>query len=307
MLIIFGSVNMDMTLPIPAIPAPGETMVIPDYERTPGGKGANQALAAVRMGAHTVLVGRVGKDVYAYEVITTIRRQGVVTSGVSEDETLPTGTAIVLREPDGANRIIVANGANKALEHTQIPDEILKPSNTLLAQMEIDPEQVFTAIRRAHERGVKILLNAAPACDIPVDVLQMVDVLIVNEVEAAALSQFCNAKHDATPEGLARGLAAVTGKTCIVTLGPNGSIGVLENGDVVRVSALPIPTVVDTTGAGDAYCGTLAARVEDRGDIREAMHLASAAGSLACARKGALSAFAYGDDIREAVQYLPKL
>ncbi|AGH97524.1 ribokinase [Micavibrio aeruginosavorus] len=305
MLIIFGSVNMDMTLPVPSMPIRGETMVIPAYEITPGGKGANQALAAARMGVQAVLVGRVGKDVYAYETITTIRRQGVVTSGVSEDETLPTGTAIILREPDGSNRIIVANGANKALEHDQVPDEILKPTNTLLAQMEVAPQQVFTLIRRAHEKKVKILLNAAPACDIPADVLQMVDVLIVNEVEAARLADFCHLKHDNTPEGMAHALAGVTHKTCIVTLGPDGSVAVLDDGSVVRVPSLPIDRVVDTTGAGDAYCGTLAALLADKMNIREALRWAAVAGSLACAKKGALSAFAYSDDIRDALKDLP--
>ena len=305
MLIIFGSVNMDMTLPIPVMPESGETMVIPAYEITPGGKGANQALAAARMGAQAVLVGRVGKDVYAYETITTIRRQGVITSGVSEDDTLPTGTAVILREPDGSNRIIVANGANKALEHDQVPDEILKPKNMLLAQMEVAPEQVFSIIRRAHEKGVKVLLKAAPACDIPVDVLRMVDVLIVNEGEAARLASFCGVTAEGTPLELAQALASVTKKTCIVTNGPHGSVAVLDDRSVVRVPALPIEKVVDTTGAGDAYCGTLAALLADKMDIREALRWAAVAGSLACTKKGALSAFAYSDDIRDALANLP--
>lgn len=297
MLIVFGSINMDMVISPSHMPQAGETVLCPDYELLPGGKGANQALAAARMGARVALVGCAGNDAYAPQIVNVIRRQGVITSGVAQSD-LPTGCAFILREEGGGNRIIVATGANVEARADQVPDEILRPGYMVLTQTELPPEEVFTLIRRAHERGLKVILNLAPAVDLPEDILRKVYILVVNEIEieqAARSLEIPVGDHAA----MARALSMKGKTTCIVTLADKGSIVSRPDGSIFRVNSLVLDEVVDTTGAGDAYCGTLAACLYEGMPLEESVRWASAAGSLACEKLGTIDAFAYQDDVRE--------
>lgn len=297
MLIVFGSVNMDMVISPEHMPKAGETVLCPDYELLPGGKGANQALAAARMGARVALVGCAGTDAYAPQILNVIRRQGVITSGVAQSD-LPTGCAFILREKGGQNRIIVATGANVEARADQVPDEILRPDYMLLVQTELPHEEVFTLIRRAHSRGLKVILNLAPAVDLPEDILGMVHILVVNEIE---VEQACRSLN--IPVGdhraMARALSTRGKTTCILTVADKGSIVAKPDGSTLHISSLKLDEVVDTTGAGDAYCGTLAACLYDGMDLEESVRWASAAGSLACTKVGTITAFAYQDDVKE--------
>ncbi len=300
MLIVFGSINMDMVVEPEHLPQAGETVLCADYDLFPGGKGANQALAAARMGAKVALVGRVGGDHYSQQILATIRRQGVMTSGVGESER-PTGCAMIIRESDGRNRIIVAGGANNEATADQVPDEILRADSMILTQGEVPAEEIFTLIRRAHERGVKVILNCAPAFVIPEDVLRMLWILVVNEIEIGQVTKGLNLAVTAPPD-MAKALAQKGGMTCIVTLAEKGSVVVQPDGKLFHVSALPIEKVVDTTGAGDAYCGTLSACLYSGMNLEESVRWAAVAGSLACTQEGTINAFAFQDDIRENLE-----
>ena len=297
MLIVFGSINMDMVVEPEYLPQAGETVLCQDYDLFPGGKGANQALAAARMGAKVALVGRVGGDYYSQQILATIRRQGVMTSGVGESER-PTGCAMIIRESGGKNRIIVAGGANNEAKADQVPDEILRPDSMILTQGEVPPEEIFMLIRRAHERGVRVILNCAPAFTIPEDIFRMLWILVVNEIEIGQVGKGLNLPAAAPPE-MAKALAQKGRITCIVTLGEKGSVVVQPDGALFHVSALPIEKVVDTTGAGDAYCGTLSACLYGGMNLEDSVRWAAAAGSLACTREGTINAFAFQDDIRD--------
>lgn len=298
MLIVFGSINMDMVISPEHLPQAGETVLCPDYELLPGGKGANQALAAARMGARVALVGCAGNDAYAPQILNVIRRQGVITSGVAQSDNLPTGCAFILREPGGQNRIIVATGANAQATADQVPDEILRPDYMVLVQTELPAEQVYTLIRRAHERGLKVILNLAPAVDLPEDILRMLHILVVNEIEVA---QACRGLGIAAGDhaAMARALATRGRTICILTLAEKGSVVANPDGTVFHVSSLKLDEVVDTTGAGDAYCGTLAACLYEGKSLEESVRWASAAGSLACTRLGTITAFAYQDEVKD--------
>ena len=297
MLIVFGSINMDMVISPSHMPQAGETVLCPDYELLPGGKGANQALAAARMGARVALVGSAGSDAYAPQILNVIRRQGVITSGVAQSD-LPTGCAFIIREEGGQNRIIVATGANVEAKADQVPDEILRPDYMVLTQTELPSEEVFTLIRRAHEKGLKVILNLAPAVDLPEDILSKIYILVVNEIEIEQAARSLD-----IPVGdhavMAKALSQKGGTTCIVTLAEKGSIVALPDGSIFRINALDLEEVVDTTGAGDAYCGTLAACLYEGRSLEDSVRWASAAGSLACAELGTIDAFAYQADVQE--------
>lgn len=295
MLVVFGSINMDMVVEPEHLPQDGETVLCDDYDLFPGGKGANQALAAARMGAKAALVGCVGGDYYSQQILATIRRQGVMTSGVGESER-PTGCAMIMREKGGRNRIIVAGGANNEATADQIPDEILRPENMILTQGEVPSDEVCKLIRRAHDRKVRVILNLAPAFPIPLDVLGMVWICVVNEIEIAQVTKSLGMAVT-NPADMAKALAQKAQTTCIVTLAEKGSVVASKDGSIFHVSAMHIDEVVDSSGAGDAYCGTLGACLYSGMKLEEAVQRASIAGSLACTKDGTINAFAYQDDI----------
>jgi len=297
MLIVFGSINMDMVVAPDHLPQAGETVLCADYDLFPGGKGANQALAAARIGARVALVGCAGGDGYSRHILDTVRRQGVITSGVAQSDR-PTGCAMIMQEKGGRNRIIVASGANNDTTADQVPDEILRPDSMILAQTEVPEEQVFELVRRAHELGVRVILNLAPAVAIPDDILPMVWILVVNDIELDQVALSLGVTGT-TPQDLTRGIATKGKTICIATLAEHGSCVVQPDGSGFIVNALPIEEVVDTTGAGDAFCGTLAACLYSGMGLHDAVRWASVAGSLACTKDGTIDAFAYQSDIEE--------
>jgi ribokinase len=297
MLIVFGSINMDMFLPVGRFPAPGETVLAGGYEMMPGGKGANQALAAARTGVNKIaLVGCVGDDGMGMRMLNGLRRDGVMTSGVGQS-TLPTGMAIILTNSAGENEIIVATGANTDAKADQVPDEILNSTAMVLMQGETSPEENWTLLERAKKRGARTILNLAPAIPVPQGALANIDYLIVNQIEARQIAGALKIDLDQDASKLA-GVLAQQGKlTCIITMGAKGSVAVTPDRRTLRVPALQLNEVVDTTGAGDAYCGTLAASLYMRKTLSDSMKLASIAASLACRKRGAQDSYAYWAEI----------
>jgi ribokinase len=302
MIIVFGSINMDINIPVRHLPKPGETVLGPTYLMSPGGKGSNQALAAGRMGVKVAMAGKVGDDGMGIRALHSLRRAGVMTSGVGESE-LPTGCAVITRDARGANHIVVAVGANADIADDQIPDEILKPGNWLMTQGEVPLPATEAMIRRAHAHSTKVVFNFAPVVPIARDVLKMVDILILNEFEAEQALEYLGLSADGA-EAQARALAGAVDGTCIITVGEKGSIAATDDGKLIHVPSLPISEVVDSAGAGDAYCGTLVACLHEGKTLIDAMRTAAVAGSLACLQPGTQESFPYQGDIEENLDKL---
>ncbi|MFO1059186.1 MAG: PfkB family carbohydrate kinase [Dongiaceae bacterium] len=283
MITVFGSINIDLIVAVEALPRPGETVLGPGYRLAPGGKGANQALAAARAGAAVRMVGAVGEDDFAARALADLKDAAVDLSQVARVAE-PTGAAMICVDARGENMIVVASGANRRVAAGQLGDPLLAVPGLLLLQMEVAPEASWAVVERARARGWRILLNAAPAAPIPAAVLSRLDWLVVNGGEAMTVAAAAGlAAGD--PIAAARAIAAAAGIACIVTLGGDGAAAAAD-GALWRVGALPI-TPVDTVGAGDAFVGAFAATIDDGGALPEALHRAAVAGGLACLTPGA--------------------
>ncbi len=299
---------MDVNMRVKDFPAAGETVISSSYDMTPGGKGANQALACARSGARTALVGKVGDDGMSHRILAGLRRNEVLTSGVATSEFLPTGMATVTCNADGENQIVVALGANVDIAADQVPDEILKPDNILLAQMEVPLKENFALMERAKQHGTKVILNLAPAYHMSQKMLELVDCLIVNEPEARKIAEVVGIAPNQDLTIVAKALAAKGELDCIITLGAKGALAIMKNGSGWRVPALPLKPeqVIDTTGAGDCFCGTLAAGLHARLALGSAMRRASVAAGLACTKKGAQDSYPYIAEIEQALESFPQ-
>ena len=303
MIIVFGSINMDIFMSVKHFPQPGETVTAPAYEMSPGGKGANQALAAARSGAKVAMIGRVGNDGMGARVLNNLRRAGVMTSGIAQSEQ-DTGCAVIARDANGENQILSALGANADVVHDQIPDDILGKRNMVVMQNEILPEENWKIIDRAHAIGATTILNLAPAIFIPEETLKKLDYLIVNQIEARQIAAKMGITVEDHESHIALALSKMGNLTCIVTMGERGSFAVTPDGQEIHVPALKLENFVDKTGAGDAYCGTLAAALHAGLSLVESMRRAAVAGSLTCMNKGAQPSFPYLGDIEEALTQL---
>lgn len=280
MILVAGSANLDFITRVSHLPRPGETVLGPGFRTAPGGKGANQAVACARAGFPTRFFGALGDDPYAGVLRDSLRESGV--HDLSLTLPLPTGAAFVTVAESGENVIAVASGANAGLTPAPLPP--LQDTDVLVLQLEIPLETVQAYARAARERGVRVILNAAPAAALPGALLADVDVLVVNEGELAALS------GPGSLEARLRGVQARGPRTVIVTLGSEGSAALDGEGagaaGLLRVPA-PTVTVVDSTGAGDTYVGVLAGALGAGEPLERAMRRATVAAALACTREGA--------------------
>lgn len=308
MIIVFGSLNMDIAIQLEHFPEPGETVLSKGYVHSPGGKGGNQALAAARAtSAKVALIGRVGNDDYGKTLREELKANGVMVSGVAYSDNTETGLAVVTKDTTGENKIIVMSGANMEAIHEQVPDEILVKGNILLMQMELPVDQTIKLLERAHAKGVRTILNLAPAITLPKKAFGLLDYLIVNSIEARQIATKLNLKTENNAIKLAQALAIEGQLTCIITIGKGGSVAVTKDGQAWGVPIMPMDQskVVDITGAGDAYCGTLAAAIHDGMQLTEAMRRASVAGSLTCTKAGTQTAMPFSDDITQAMANMP--
>ncbi len=283
MIVVFGSINIDLVVRVDALPRPGETVLAPGYVAVPGGKGANQALAAARAGAQTHMVGCVGRDGYAEAALATMREAGVDLSAVTAlDE--PTACAMIAVDTQGRNQIAVPSGANRFATADQLDDALLGPGATLLLQLEVDDAETAAVAARAQSRGARVVLNAAPAAPLPAGLADTLDVLVVNEIEAPMLADSAGIAPD-DPIDAARRLAQSWDVATIVTLGGDGARA-FDRGAAWRIGALAIEPL-DTTAAGDAFVGVLGAALDRGAVLPAALHAASIAGALACETVGA--------------------
>jgi ribokinase len=271
---VVGSINLDFVATAATLPAPGETVTNATLARHPGGKGANQALAARRLGADVRLIGRTGTDSMADEALTLLQRDGVDLTGVARDPSEPTGVALIAVAASGENQIVVASGANAAF----LPEHLATSINgALICQLELPPATVAKAV--VLTTGF-VCVNLAPATDAPDNIFHRADLLVVNEIEAA----FYGERLHSGP-----GLVAIT-------YGAKGA-ALFQNGQK-RASAAPPPiTPVDTTGAGDAFVAALTLALLDDMPHDKALAFACAAGAVAATRPGAQSSLPTRADV----------
>ncbi len=277
MIVCFGSINLDLIFPLPYLPVAGQTVLGPSMQIEPGGKGANQAVAAARDGARVVFAGAVGKDALAEDAVEVMRESGVDISRVARIKGA-TGCAAICVDPAGRNLIAVASGANLAARQDRIEDELLGPRTTVLLQGEVSRGETEALIARARAVGCRIVLNLAPAGEISIEALRALDVLVVNEDEAAWLVRHLGCAPGT--EGLHRAL----GIDVVQTLGQAGVEAVTTAG-MFRVAGRAV-AVVDTTGAGDCFTGVLAAALDRGQALVTALGRANVAAGLACTRRG---------------------
>ncbi len=275
MIVVFGSINADLIFPLPHLPTPGETVLGHSVRFEPGGKGANQAVAAARDGAAVVMAGAVGRDPMADGALAGLVAAGVDLSRVARTDAA-TGCAAICTDPDGRNQIAVGSGANLLAREAQVEDSLLGPDTTVLLQMECDPAETAALIHRARSRGARIVLNLAPAHPLDPAALHVVDVLLVNEAEAAWLA----AQHGTDPAGLHGAL----GMAVVRTLGERGATFDGPDGSG-SMPAYPVHAI-DTTAAGDCLAGVLAAGLDRGVPLPDALRRGMAAAALCCTRAG---------------------
>jgi ribokinase len=289
---VLGSLNMDLVIMLPHLPRAGETVLGDRLGRSPGGKGANQAVAAARLGGQVGMVGRVGADDFGAELVANLAANGVDASGVERDNSAATGAALIFVGPEGQNMIAVAPGANGRLDTFDIERAVarLQPGDVLVMQLEIPMAVITPAAVAARRAGARVLLNAAPAHPLDPGLLDQVDALVVNEGEARAIVD------KASPEAAAAALHAIGPRIAVVTLGPAGSVFCDETG-VHRVEPFPVKSI-DATGAGDAFVGALAVGLANGLPTQAAMRFANAAGAAATTSLGAQAALPRMEDLR---------
>lgn len=296
-IVVVGSVNADMVVKSARIPAPGETVTGGRFVMAPGGKGANQAVAAARLGGEVTLVAKVGQDLFGDQAIDNYRREGILTDRILRDPENATGVALILVDQQGENLISVASGAN----HTLSPNEVseaadrIRAADVLMLQLEIPMETVCHAARLAREAGVTVILDPAPAAPLPDGLLQNVTYLTPNESEAERLTGI-RVTDEASAEEAGRQLVAAGAEHVIVTLGAKGALLVTSNQSLL-VPSRPVEAV-DTTAAGDAFNGGLAWAVGQGLKLEEAIRLACLTGGLSATRLGAQPSLPTKDELQ---------
>ena len=298
--LVFGSINMDLTTYVPRLPSAGETLLGHSFAIVPGGKGANQAVAAARLGAPTRMVGRIGDDAFGREAAIRLRAEGVDTSSIDIDNQHATGLAVINVDDKAENTIIVVSGANMTLDDDDaercIP--LLDQAKVLLLQLETPLGPTMAVARAAQERDVLVVLDPAPASNIPMAFYPLLDVITPNETEAKALVGFWPSTHHEA-ERAAQQLLERGAKAAVIKMGARGACYADANGvDFIK----PFPVVaLDTVAAGDAFNGGLAVALAEGRSLKEAVRWASAAGAVSVTRQGALPSMPTREDVEDLI------
>lgn len=285
-LCVVGSFMMDLIAYAERQPQPGETLVGYDFVQAPGGKGFNQALAGARAGAPTAMIGRLGDDSFGDEFLQALRAEGIDCRGVVRDQQVGTGVGHPTVASNGQNAIVVVPRSNSAVTADDITAHrhAIASAAVMLLQLELPMPAVLEAARIAHDAGTAVVLNPAPFSPLPEELLELCDVVVPNEVELAQWAGMPLADDDQVAQ-TARALAARYDLTVVATLGERGSLIAASDGALQRVAAHRV-TAVDTVGAGDTFCGYLAARISTGSDLAGAVRQASAAAAISVTRKG---------------------
>ncbi|MFW6090292.1 MAG: ribokinase [Actinomycetota bacterium] len=294
---VLGSANMDLVVTVDRAPNRGETVTGRTFHTVPGGKGANQALAAARAGGSVAFLGAVGDDAHGAQIRSLLIADGVDVRGLQTSE-VPTGTAHIVVDEDGGNAIVVVPGANGTV--TALTDAhrlAIEAADALLLQLEVPLSVVIEAAEFARSKGVRTVLTPAPVVDLPADLLDAIDVIVPNEHEAARLWDLSGRT---SPRAAAERVSGLTGDV-LVTRGATGSAWYGRDGTVVAVPAFPVEAL-DTTAAGDTYVGAFAVAWVSGMAVEPAMRWASAAAALAVQRLGASASMPYRAEIEKFLE-----
>lgn len=284
---VVGSINTDMVLQLPRLPLPGETVLTESpLQIFGGGKGANQAIAAARLGAPVSMIGAVGDDQFGVDRIAQLAGEGIDVDNVHRIAERSSGVALITIDDAGQNCIALAAGANLSVAPRHARCEAVEEASLVMSVVEVPLAPINSAFTTARKRGAITLLNAAPPGRLPKEFLSLVDYLVVNETEAGALIGEPAPDHRQAPR-LAERLAGLCGRAAVITLG-SGGLCASDRMHRIRLPAFAT-TVVDTTAAGDAFCGALAVGLLEKMEFVQALRFASAAGAAACRSLGASS------------------
>ena len=283
-IVVLGSLNMDVVLRLDTMPARGETVHAQDLSYIPGGKGGNQAVACVRHGAQVALVGAVGRDAHGDVLRNALVQDGIDVSNVAVHDGVATGSAVVMVEQDGSNRIAVIPGANALADLPSNFAEVLAQSDFLVVQFETPLAVLDRAVAMAHQAGCKVVLNPSPVKAVPSAWWPMIDTLVVNEHEAAELSGMAVTEAQTALRAAQHFLAQGVGRV-VVTMGSQGALALDASGHSVHPA--PKVNVVDTTSAGDTFLGTMTTRLGEGCTLANAVEWAIKAAALCIGRAGA--------------------
>ena len=294
-IVVIGSSNTDMTVLADRLPVPGETVLGGKFAMGQGGKGANQAVAAQRLGGDVTFICKVGRDIFGENSIKEYQKDGMDTSKVMFSDQ-PSGVALISVDTHAENCIVVASGANGdiTVEDIEANRKDIEEASILLLQLEIPVDAVVRAAKIGHEAGVYVVLNPAPACDLPEEIYQYLSLIIPNQTEIALMTGI-EANDE---EGAAKAVEALQSKgtkDVIVTMGSKGSM-VYNNGKATFVPSRKV-NAVDTTAAGDTYCGGLCVALSEGKDIIAAAEFATASSALTVQKRGAQDSIPYRKDI----------
>ena len=291
-ILVIGSSNTDMTVKSEKMPAPGETVLGGEFIMGPGGKGANQAVAARRLGGDVCFICKVGRDIFGDNAVAGYDREGIDTSHVLRSDKA-SGVALILVDKNAENSISVAPGANNDLTPEDVDSvaDVIKASDYLILQLEIPVESVLRAAQIAHEAGVYVILNPAPACPLPAELFSYLSLITPNAGEVELMTGVTGELDDKVAALRKMGVSDV-----IITLGSRGSYVAPEGREAELVPALKV-NAVDTTAAGDTFCGALCVALSEGKDLAEAARFATKASSLTVQKMGAQSSIPYRKDL----------
>jgi ribokinase len=294
-IVVVGSANTDFVLSVPQLPSKGESVLGTRFSVLHGGKGANQAVAAARLGADVTFVARLGGDSFGNDSLAAYLQEGIHTDFIVQDPEINSGVALILVDPQGDNTVSIYPGANGRLtiEDVQAASEAIRAADCLLVQLEIPLETVRAAVEIALVSHVRTILNPAPARKLPADILKLIDTLTPNETEAAILAG--QDPSSAGQDSLPRLASILDVPNLVVTLGSKGAC-ILRNAEPTYISSFPI-TPVDTTAAGDAFNGALAVALARGESLSQAVRFANAAGAITATRLGAQPSLPTGAEL----------
>lgn len=287
-IIVIGSSNVDMVVKTSHLPAPGETILGGEFFMNQGGKGANQAVAVERLGGNLIFMAKLGNDILGQQSVDYFKKEGIDTRYITLDENSASGVALISVDDHAENSIVVASGANMLLNEQDVDKvvEVMCEGDILLMQLEIPLQTVEYAARKAFEKGVKVVLNPAPARNLPKELFRYLYMITPNRIEAEMLTGI-KITNDADAEEVAKEIHAMGVKNVIITLGSKGCL-IREDGVSYRVDAFKV-NPIDTTAAGDTFNGALCVALAEGMDLKQAAVMASKASSIAVTRMGAQS------------------
>jgi len=296
-IIVIGSSNTDMVIKSKKLPAPGETILGGTFLMNPGGKGANQAVAAARLGGNVTLVTKTGNDIFGAEAVQLFGKEGIITKYIIKDANNPSGVALINVDENGENSIVVASGSNGTLSAYDINDEVFKTekSDIFLMQLEIPVSTVGFVAEKVSGKGNRVILNPAPACQLSDDLLSCLYLITPNEIEAELLTGI-KVTDVASAGKAAQNLREKGVLNVVITMGGSGAY-ILSASLSKMIPVIPVKAI-DTTAAGDVFNGALAVAISEGKEIEEAVVFANKAASISVTRMGAQASAPFREEIK---------